>query len=86
MIQNYINKTLQKIVDLNLLLEDMKLMLLIILQEMENIWLQVSLNQTAVSFDMYPLGRSGNIKNNASNGWRKLGNKKIINNRSRFKF
>ena len=55
MIQNYINKTLQKFVDLSLLLEDMKLMLLIILQEMENIWLQVSLNQTTVSFDMYPL-------------------------------
>lgn len=55
MIQNYINKILQKFVDLSLLLEDMKLMLLIILQEMENIWLQVSLNQTTVSFDMYPL-------------------------------
>ena len=55
MIQNYINKTLQKFVDLSLLLEDMKLMLLIILQEMENIWLQVSLNQTTVSLDMYPL-------------------------------
>ena len=55
MIQNYINKTLQKFVDLSLLLEDMKLILLIILQEMENIWLQVSLNQTTVSFAMYPL-------------------------------
>lgn len=55
MLQNYVNKTLQKFVDLRILLEDMKLILLIILQEMENIWLQVSLNQTTVSFAMYPL-------------------------------